>query len=351
MCDIFNEELIDEYAEELNKVNLELVKKKSKALAERRAAGLNERRRPVVCVETGQIFKTIKEAQEITGLWLKPVLSGQRESVNGYHFKYHIEETAKVKTQKTKTTRPSYFTESELVLLKQQYPKVGAQIPELLKTHSAQAIRSKALYLGITCKTNINRRKYNNQQIICVETQQTFKDIYEAGALFDGSMPSKLILNVCKGKSKLAYGYHWCWLEDTERQAQFVAELESKKIVCVETGKVYDSVSAAAWNTGVNPSSIYSAIKKPTKAPNLHWAYAEDTERIQFIKDNYLYTNNIYTNYTFKPKSVRCVETGVVYSDMTSAAKALGMHGPSHISTACKTGKKSGGYHWEYVEN
>ena len=50
-----------------------------------------------------------------------------------------------------------------------------------------------------------------------------------------------------------------------------------------------------------------------------------------------------------KPKSIRCIETGVVYPDMTTAAKALGMHGPSHISTACKTGKKAGGYHWEYA--
>jgi hypothetical protein len=349
MCDIFSEELIDEYAEELNKVNIELAKKKSKALAERRAAGLNERRRPVICIETGQVFKTIKEAQEITGLWLKPVLSGQRESADGYHFKYYVEELAKMETQKAKSTKPVYFTETELVLLKQQYPKVGAHIPELLKTHSAQSIRSKALYLGIACENSTYRRKYNNQQIICVETQQTFRNVYEAGALFTGSTPSKLILNVCKGKSKLAYGYHWCWLEDTERQAQIIAGLESKKIVCVETNMVYDSVSAASRDTGVNPSSIYSAIKKPTKAPNLHWAYAEDTESIRFIKEHYLTTDSVYTNYTFKPKSVRCVETGIVYSNMTVAAAALGMHGPSHISTACKTGKKAGGYHWEYV--
>ena len=76
MCDLFSEELIDKYSEELNKVNAELTYRKSKALAERRAAGLNQRARPVVCLETNQVYKTIKEAQEITGLWLKPVLSG-----------------------------------------------------------------------------------------------------------------------------------------------------------------------------------------------------------------------------------------------------------------------------------
>lgn len=348
MCDLFSEELIDEYAEELNRVDTELAHRKSKALAERRAAGLNQRARPVMCIETNQVFKTIKEAQEITGIWLKPVLSGQKESVGGYHFKYYTEAPKKAEKQKLK---PAYFTEAELALLKMQYPKVGTQIPELLQRHSAQAIRSKALYLGITRETAVCRQKYNNRPVICLETQQIFQDIYEAGTLFTGSNPAKLILNVCNGKSRSAYDYHWCWLEDTERQIQIKADIESKKVICVETGIIYDSVSIASQATGVNISSIYSAIKKHSNTPNLHWAYAEDSERIQFIKDRYLAADNIYTNYTFKPKSVRCVETGVVYQDMTAAAKALGMHGPSHISTACKTGRKSGGYHWEYVEN
>ena len=64
MCNLFSEELIDEYADALNQVNLEVSKAKSKALAERRAAGLNERRRAVMCIETGQVFKTVKEAQD-----------------------------------------------------------------------------------------------------------------------------------------------------------------------------------------------------------------------------------------------------------------------------------------------
>lgn len=345
MCDLFSEELIDEYAEELNRVNLELAQKKSKALAERRAAGLNQRARPVLCVETNQVFGTIKEAQESMHLWIKPVLSGQKESVGGYHFKYYEKDTKEFFTAECKI---NYFTEAELTLLIQQYPTVGSNIPELLKNHSATSIRAKAHYLGLVSSSSY-RNSYNNIPIICLETDQIFKDIYEAGALFTGSRPSKLILNACNGKAHTAYNYHWCWLKDVNRQEQVKSSVESKKVICVNTDTVYDSVSVASKATGVPTSSIYSAIKKPSNTPKLHWAYAEDTDRIQFIKDNYLTAENVYTNYTFNPKRVRCVETGITYPDMTTAAKALGMHGPSHISTACKTGKKSGGYHWEYV--
>lgn len=348
MCNLFSEDLIDEYADVLNQVNLEVSKANSEGLVARRAAGLNERRRAVMCIETGQVFNTIKEAQEVTGLWIKPVLSGQKTSVGGLHFIYYQKEAIKTKKQKAS---PVYFTEADLVLLKQQYPKVGAQIPELLQKHSAQSIRFKAISLGITRETRSSTRKYNNQPVICLETQQIYEDVYKAGASFPGANSSRLIIDVCKGKSLSAYGYHWCWLTDIDRQTQLENLVENKKVICVETGIIYNSVSSASRATGINTSSIYSALKKPARTLNLHWAYAEDTERIQFIKENYLTTDNIYTNYTFKPKSVRCIETGAIYSDMTTAAKALGMHGPSHISTACKTGRKSGGYHWEYVEN
>jgi hypothetical protein len=123
------------------------------------------------------------------------------------------------------------------------------------------------------------------------------------------------------------------------------------RVYCVDLDKVFDTIKEAASFVGTTSCSISSCCTyAQLKAANHFWAYTEDTERIQFIKDHYLSADNIYTNYTFRPKSVRCVETGVVYSDMTAAAKALGMHGPSHISTACKTGRKSGGYHWEYAD-
>ena len=65
MCNLFSEELIDEYADVLNQVNLEVSKAKSKALAERRAAGLNERRRAVVCIEPVKYSILLKRRKKL----------------------------------------------------------------------------------------------------------------------------------------------------------------------------------------------------------------------------------------------------------------------------------------------
>ena len=97
MCDIFKLEDLDTYTAELEEVYLRVSIAKAKKLSTQRAAGLNERRRAVVCLETGQEFKTIKDAQDTMGLWIKNHLKGLAENAGGYHFKYVEGETQKDK--------------------------------------------------------------------------------------------------------------------------------------------------------------------------------------------------------------------------------------------------------------
>ena len=143
MCDIFKLEELDTYATELEEVYLRVSTAKAKKLSAQRAAGLNERRRAVVCIETGQEFKTIKEAQDIMGLWIKQHLKGLAENAGGYHFKYVEGETPEYKPKIAR------FTTEELNILSSKYPILGAQIPELLVRHSAETIRCKACELKL----------------------------------------------------------------------------------------------------------------------------------------------------------------------------------------------------------
>ena len=146
MCDLFSKEQIDIAADELNQIDLEVSKAKSKALAARRAKGLNERCRAVVCLETGVVYPTIKAAQEDTGLFIKNHLKGLVENAGGYHFKYVAGETPQY------MPKVARFTKQELEILQEQYPIVGTNIPELRKRHSADTIKRKAWELHIKCR-------------------------------------------------------------------------------------------------------------------------------------------------------------------------------------------------------
>lgn len=194
MCDLFSEQLIDEYADELNQINLEVSKAKSEALAKRRAAGLNERRRAVMCIETGQVFETVKEAQDTLHLFIQNVLNGKQSHAGGYHFKY-LDEEAPVFSPKI-----SRFTEEELVILKRDYPDYGEDIPELLFRHSANAIRCKASELKLV-------KKHSNRcRVICVETAIEYPTITAAAETINVSV-SNISIAIKTGKK--SGGYHW----------------------------------------------------------------------------------------------------------------------------------------------
>lgn len=65
-----------------------------------------------------------------------------------------------------------------------------------------------------------------------------------------------------------------------------------KKVRCIETGLVYDSVNEAAAAIGRNKSSLSLAIKNKSTCGSYHWCFAID-ELIDF-------TNNIYYNNNTK---------------------------------------------------
>lgn len=194
MCDLFSEELIDEYADVLNQVNLEVSNTKSNALAARRAAGLNERRRAVMCVETGQVFSTIKEAEDTLHVFIHGVLKGTQAHAGGYHFKYMTGATPEYKPKK------SIFTTEELEILKRDYYEHGTNIPELLRWHSSETIRCKASELKLV-------KKHSNKcPVICVETGARYHTVTAAAKAV--VVNASNIVKACKSGTTSG-GYHW----------------------------------------------------------------------------------------------------------------------------------------------
>ena len=194
MCDLFSEELIDLAAEDLNRINEEVSKAKSKALAERRAAGLNERRRAVVCIETGQVFNTIKEAEETLHVFIKEVLKGKKSHAGGYHFKYEGEDPPQFKPKLAR------FTAEELEILKREYYEHGTNIPALLSRHTSETIRCKA------CSLKLVQKHSNKRSVICIETKVKYPTITAAAQTF--GIDASNICYACKSGGCCG-GYHW----------------------------------------------------------------------------------------------------------------------------------------------
>ena len=116
-------------------------------------------------------------------------------------------------------------------------------------------------------------------------------------------------------------------------------------MVCVETGKRYESIKAASAEYGDRQASAQSGIGLCCRNPyrtfgGKHWCYPDDLEsRIDNAEE-----------YTVPRKTaVRCLETGKMYESIADASRDTGINHNSIRSVARGHRHKAGGYTWEYV--
>ena len=158
-------------------------------------------------------------------------------------------------------------------------------------------------------------------------------------------------MEAVKSKSHYAGGYHFVNSDEYSTLAK--GEIEnilkrdgrSRTVVCVETGKRYESIKAATREYGDRQESARSGIGLCCKNPyrtfdGKHWCYPDDLEsRIDNAEE-----------YTVPRKTaIRCLETGKMYESIADASRDTGINHNSIRSVARGDRRNAGGYTWEYV--
>lgn len=120
---------------------------------------------------------------------------------------------------------------------------------------------------------------------------------------------------------------------------------KGRQVICLNTGIIYDSVTAAKKATGAEHicdccSGKIKSSGKDSDGNALLWKYVEDytgEEEISIIKQK-------------RAKSkVLCIETNIEYASAKDAERATGVDSTS-IGRVCNGKRKSaGGYHWEWI--
>ena len=118
------------------------------------------------------------------------------------------------------------------------------------------------------------------------------------------------------------------------------------KIICLETNIVYSSCAEASRQTNINKVHIAECVrgeKFRVSAGGYHWMSLEDYNKFGPIFKQ--------TENELNSKSVKCIETGIVYNSILEASKATGVSRQT-IHRCCegitKNPKK---YHWRYNDN
>lgn len=118
-----------------------------------------------------------------------------------------------------------------------------------------------------------------------------------------------------------------------------------KKVICVETGIVYVSLSEAARQCNTDESSISAVCKgleNRLTTGGYHWCFYDE-----YDPDNYVLHMPKTSN---KPRSVICIETNIVYKSISDAGRKTGVNSDAIGMTCNGKRKTAGGYHWCFYD-
>lgn len=260
----------------------------------------NDQKRAVICIETGVIYPGINEASRQTGIEamnISSVCRKKRITAGKYHWAY---------------------------------------------ADDNDTIKELSVFHGAGPAKKIAPGKY--KKVICIETGEIYESCQAAESA--NGLGKGRISAACRGTQETTGGYHWCFLEDTDRIKRFEGFVGKSKtqqglprmIYCVETKEVFASIREAKIKKQCNNIEKCLSGERAT-AGGYHWCYYE--EKDSFVaptkKRNPLY------------KRVRCIETMILYDTATEAQRKTGINNSS-IGDVCRGKRKTaGGYHWEYV--
>ena len=120
----------------------------------------------------------------------------------------------------------------------------------------------------------------NRKQVVCIELNTVYESISEASR--QTGIRRENIKSAVNGLRASAGGYHWAEASSTEqintlKQLAGKCKAAKRKIRCIETDVVYESITEAAKATGCVGSAISAVLSGRLKTvKGFHWEYYND---------------------------------------------------------------------------
>lgn len=122
----------------------------------------------------------------------------------------------------------------------------------------------------------VPEKKERRKKIYCIETCEVFSNAKEAALAYNCNYQH--ILHCCNNLTGFnsVGGYHWCFYRDKDSYTIKI-DKDTSPVYCVNTKTKYNSINEAANLTGTQASSISLCCRKLRKTANgLTWCYEKD---------------------------------------------------------------------------
>lgn len=336
--------------------------------------------RAVVCLETKEIFDSLKEAGKAKNVDAGSIScccnKRKLKQTGGYHWRFYDE----------------YINMSEEdieeVLNNKWLRIVCLETGEIFKSYHETGIKKGTIQSCcsqtaqgniINCfgKHYLYEKDYNklskeeiqkivdhkpegykgSGEVICLETGIIYKNA--RAAMLDTGINDSNILYACYGKYIVSGKFHWMFKKDYDLKSKeeiedlLLTSSYGKPVVCLETGERFKSATEAAQFISTTIPLMCNVCKgKALSVRGFHFLYKEIYDKLSKEEIIAIMNEKRKNEKSYKDKvckKVKCIENGEIYDSVTEAANSIGGE-TSNISKCCKNQKYScKGYHWKYV--
>lgn len=279
----------------------------------------------------------------------------------------HSDETKKKCSESQKGTKSSWWGRKHTEETKEKMSKwhTGKFVSEKTREKISKYHKGKKLTKETKKKISdghkglkLREKSSTAKKVICIETQEIFKCLLDAQEKY-GSVKSQGISKCCNGKQKIAYGLHWMFYNEWKLlsilEQNYIKNIESNnQIICLNTGKIFKSMSEISIIYNMSIANIYNCVKgnqsyagRDKKGNKLVWMYhsewnklsKEEQKKIKIKKLKKVRNLNKGGN-NVQAKKVILLNNLEIFDTVTDASKRYNTS-VTHISRCCKEKLKS----------
>ena len=266
----------------------------------RRASGRPSERLRVICLESGMVYENAEAAAREVGTAKYGILNcieGTQLSAGGWHW---APEGSDLTIEQIETGRKLKRRDARRVVCletgeafeseKAAAESVGSCAASIRSCVDGKVMTVQGLHWALEgsdasiSSIESMRRPTSAKPVTCLETGEVFESAVAAAKAL-GLKSSKRVSDCINGVTMTGGGLHWApeGSDLTIEQIEAGRKCGGKRVVCLETGVVYESLTAAAKAVGLKSATSLSAClrDKAMTAGGFHWAFADgDSDRL-----------------------------------------------------------------------
>lgn len=231
-----------------------------------------------------------------------------------------------------------------------KYGRENFIIEEIDKAYTKEDLDNKEIYWISYYNSTDKSIGYNiakggsttaeTRRIICLNTNKIYNSIVECCK--ELNLKPNMVGSVCAGRKYSTKGLRFAYLDDNNKPnlALLKDKYSIKKVMCYETGIIYDNCLKASKELGLSRNAVSEvAYGRTPTAGGYHFFFLD--------KDNKPIINKDLLNKRKRLTKVRCIETGKIYNSPKEASEKTNTYKES-IFQSIRKGCRANGYHWEY---